>query len=364
MTTLEKFLRDVWYPEAHHDLNPACLFLSVPALLYGAVIRLRNLSYDRGWLPQESLRRPVISVGNLTVGGTGKTPMVIRLADLLRSWGLRPAVLSRGYGGRNTKGVNVVSDGRGTLSGPEDSGDEPILIARRLPGVPVLTGPRRSVIGEYAVGHFGSDVLILDDGFQHRSLRRDLDIVLMDGRHPLGNGHLIPWGPLREPFSSLERADLVVLTRAAEDGKAPVEKRLEEELPTVPVFKARHRPRRLTGADGIPRPLSDLRGRKVYAFAGIARPDSFRESIEALQGVMVGFRAFSDHHRYREGDLAEIEKEAGSLAADLIVTTEKDEVKLASHIEFASRVWTLGVDLEIIEEEDRFASLVRKRLNL
>lgn len=361
---MEKFLRNIWYSEKNHDLNPAHLFLFLPALFYSAATRLRNLSYDHGLLGQASLRCPVISVGNLSVGGTGKTPMVIHLAGLVAGWGLKPAVLSRGYGGRSGKDVNVVSDGRNVFSEPDEGGDEPFLIARRLPAVPVLTGPRRAVTGEYAIGHFGADVMILDDGFQHRSLRRDLDIVLMDSRHPLGNGHLLPRGPLREPFSSLRRADLIVLTRAEKGGKPPFESRLAEELPSIPVFKSCHSPRRLTEGNGISHPPSDLRGRRIYAFAGVARPDSFRECIESLQGMIVGFGAFSDHHRYRAGDLTEMEKEARSLGADLILTTEKDGVKLAPYGDFASRVWTLDVDLEIIGEEERFAALIRNRLGI
>jgi tetraacyldisaccharide 4'-kinase len=361
---LEKLLKNIWYPENNHDLTPAHLFLSIPALLYSAAIRLRNLSYDHGLLGQKSLRCPVISVGNLTVGGTGKTPMVIHLAGLLAGWGLKPAVLSRGYGGRSTKEVTIISDGRSILSGPDEGGDEPFLIARRLPAVPVLTGPRRAVTGEYALSHFGTDVVILDDGFQHRSLRRDLDIVLMDSHHPLGNGHLLPRGPLREPFSSLKRADIIVFTRAIKGGKTHFESRLAEELPSITVFKSCHRPGRLMEGEGISRPLSDLAGRNIYAFAGVARPDSFRESIESLQGTIVGFRAFSDHHRYGAVDLAELEKEARSLSADLVLTTEKDGVKLTPYGEFASRVWTLGIELEMIEEAERFATLIRKKLSI
>jgi tetraacyldisaccharide 4'-kinase len=364
MTKLENFLKNIWYTEKNHDLNPVHLFLYIPSLIYSAVIRLRNLSYDHGLLKQKRLRCPVISVGNLTVGGTGKTPMVIELAGLFMGWGLKPAVLSRGYGGKSTKEVDVISDGRSILSGPDEGGDEPFLVARRLPAVPVLTGIRRAVTGEHALEHFGIDVVVLDDGFQHRSLRRDLDIVLLDGGHPLGNGHLIPRGPLREPFSSLKRADIIVLTRAGKSGKTPFESRLAEELPSIPVFKACHRPGRLTEGDGTSRPLSDLTGRKIYAFAGVARPDSFRESIESLQGVIVGFRAFPDHHLYTAEDIAEIEKEAGSLAADLILTTEKDGVKLAPCGKFANRIWILGIELDIIEEKERFVTLIRKKLGI
>lgn len=364
MTTLEKLLTNIWYTEKNHDLNPAYFFLSFSALLYSAAIRLRNLFYDHGLLGQAGLRCPVISVGNLSVGGTGKTPMVIHLAGLMAGWGLKPAVLSRGYRGGSGKKVNVVSDGRSILSGPGDGGDEPLLIAGRLPAVPVLTGPRRSVTGEYALSHFGIDIVILDDGFQHRSLQRNLDIVLLDGRLPLGNGRLIPRGPLREPFSSLKRADLIVLTRAVTGEKTPFESRLAEELPSIPVFKSCHSPRRLTEGRENSRPLSDLAGRKIYAFAGVARPDSFRESIESLQGTIVGFRVFPDHHRYRSEDLAELEKEARSLGADLVLTTEKDGVKLTPHGEFASRVWTLGIELEIIEEAERFETVIRKKLGV
>lgn len=364
MTKLENFFKNIWYTEKNHDSNPVHLLLYVLSLIYTAVIRLRNLSYDHGLLREKRLRCPVVSVGNLTVGGTGKTPMVIELARLFGGWGLKPAVLSRGYGGKSTKEVNVISDGRSILSGPDEGGDEALFMARRLPAVPVLTGSRRAVTGEHALDHFGVDIVILDDGFQHRSLRRDLDIVLLDSGHPLGNGHLIPRGPLREPFSSLERADLIVLTRTGKSEKTPFESRLEEEFPAIPVFKARHRPERLTEGDGTSRPPSHLGGKKIYAFAGLAHPDSFRQSIESLQGVLVGFKAFPDHHRYTAGDLAEIEKEAGSLAAELILTTEKDGVKLTPYGEFASRVWILGIDVEIIEEKERFATLIRKKLGI
>lgn len=364
MTKLENFLKNIWDTEKNHDLNPVHLFLYVLSLIYAAVIRLRNLSYDHGLLKQKRLRCPVISVGNLTVGGTGKTPMVIELAGLFMGWSLKPAVLSRGYGGKSTKEMNVISDGRSILSGPDEGGDEPLLIARRLPAVPVLTGSQRAVTGEHAIEHFGIDVAILDDGFQHRSLRRDLDIVLLDSGHPLGNGHLIPRGPLREPFSSLNRADLIVLTRAGKSGKTLFERRLAEEFPAIPVFKACHRTGRLTEGDGTFRPPSYLTGKKIYAFAGLAHPDSFRESIELLQGVIVGFRAFPDHHPYTAGDIADIEKEAGSLSADLILTTEKDGVKLAPCREFANRVWILGIDVEIIEEKERFVTLIRKKLGI
>ena len=200
MRSLEEMLKEIWEGErtagASVAVASALRLLSLP---YGAAVALRNHLYDRELLRTAKLPCPVVSVGNLTVGGTGKTPTVILLAALLKEHGHRPAVLSRGYGGHAKASVNVVSDGNRILLGWREAGDEPVLIAGALPGVPVLTGPKRFLTGRAAVERFGADVLILDDAFQHRSLFRDIDIVLIDAARPFGNGFLLPRGPLREP---------------------------------------------------------------------------------------------------------------------------------------------------------------------
>ncbi|MBW2599013.1 MAG: tetraacyldisaccharide 4'-kinase [Deltaproteobacteria bacterium] len=182
------------------------------SILYSGVVRLRNLFYQTGLFKVRKLGCRVISVGNITVGGTGKTPMVIMLANLLNEKGYRPAILSRGYAGKGKSRVNIVSDGKNLLMSPKNAGDEPALIAKSVRNVPVITGKNRYLTGKYAIEHFRADVLILDDAFQHRSVFRDIDIVLLDNQKPFGNGFTIPRGELREPASALERADIIVKT--------------------------------------------------------------------------------------------------------------------------------------------------------
>jgi tetraacyldisaccharide 4'-kinase len=335
-------------------LRGSLRLLSVP---YGAAVALRNSLYDRGFIRQAKLPCPVVSVGNLTVGGTGKTPTVIFLARLLKRQGRHPAVLSRGYGGRSRAPVNIVSDGNRILPGWQEVGDEPILIARSLPGIPVLTGSRRFLTGQAAVEKFGADVLILDDAFQHRALFRNLDIVLMDAQRPFGNGALLPRGPLRERPEGLRRAHLIVRTGAETD--------IVDSFPEtfgLPFFRGIHRPLELVAAGGgRPLPLAGLQGRKILAFAGIGRPDSFLKSLTGLGAEVVSFRAFPDHHPYGAGDLDELVRLAGVSGAERIVTTEKDAVRLAGSPDFLDRVLSLRIGMEI-EPAEAFAELIFSRV--
>jgi len=248
----------MWGDPRNEFRRPLHIFFYLLSLPYGAAVRARNRLFDLGALPQQDVGCPVVSVGNLSVGGTGKTPMAIRVAGMLADRGMRPAVLSRGYGGRSAAPVLVVSDGGRILAGPDEAGDEPVLIARRLPGVPVLAGAKRAVTGRYARENLGADVLVLDDGFQHRWIRRDLDIVLLDSRAPLGNGFLLPRGPLREPPEALGRAGAVVFTRS-EDTAPPSDKGLAAILRGRPVLRTRIRPVKLVAADGTEMPFPDWR---------------------------------------------------------------------------------------------------------
>ena len=243
-------LEGIWYRPGRRPAVTLFWPLYALSLPYGAAIGLRNRLYNGGGLPRTKLPCPVISVGNLTVGGTGKTPLVMLLAELMQEAGQRPAILSRGFGGRSTRGVQVVSDGRRLLATPETAGDEPVLMARTLPSVPVLTGPDRVRTGKVALDRFGAKLLILDDAFQHRRLVRDLDIVLTDLALPFGNGCLLPAGPLREPVQALRRARIVIRTGS------------EAEARTTPAsaddggLRGFHRPCELSAAtapSGIPR---------------------------------------------------------------------------------------------------------------
>jgi len=305
---------------------PEHLVLQLPlralAGLFGAVVRMRNRYYDR----PSALHRapvPVISVGNLTVGGTGKTPMVAWLARRLKEAGGRPAVVSRGYGGTSGRGPNVVSDGSGPGCGPDECGDEPFLLASSLPGVAVVVGHDRPAGADAAAG-LGCDVVLLDDGFQHRRLARDLDIVLLDAAKPFGNGRLLPAGPLREPPSALARAGLVLVTRSGPGGvPVEIERVVRSFQRDVPVLPAGHRRVGFFDATGE----SVEAPPRAVLFCGIGSPELFRRDVEAEGVEVVAFEPGRDHRRYDEADLARLRACAASHGA-VLITTEKDRVRL------------------------------------
>jgi tetraacyldisaccharide 4'-kinase len=282
------------------------------------------------------------------MGGTGKTPFVIMLASMLKTEGFRPAVLSRGYGGKNRKSINVVSDGERVLLGSSGAGDEPFLIAKSIAGIPVVTGRDRYSTGKYAVEHFGSNVLILDDAFQHRSIYRDIDIVLMNEERPFGNGFLIPRGELREPGAALERADIVVLIGSEErelPGSTPSFTKVERDLC---VFRAYRDPECVVRGDsGEKLPLDYMRGKRILAFSGIARPDSFKKTITSAGGKLSGFLPFPDHHRYGRRDIESIKKSFSEVSAQMLLTTEKDGVKLFDFPDFLDNVCILKIGMKV-----------------
>lgn len=336
-------------------LRAVLRFFSLP---YRGGVAARNRLYDLGLLPQMKLPCPVISVGNLTVGGTGKTPTVILLANLLREKGRRPAVLSRGYGGRARGPVSIVSNENRILMEWGEAGDEPVLIARAVPGVPVLTGTKRHLTGRAAVEQCNANVLILDDAFQHRQLFRDLDIVLINAAAPFGNGRLLPEGPLREPKASLRRAHLLIRTGAEGD---PIEP-LEETASGMPFFRGIHRPQGIIeGRTGRLLQAALLQSEKVCAFAGIGRPEIFRRSLISLGAQVVSFRIFPDHYPYTHSDLDALRRLAKETGANRIITTEKDGIRLTDFPEFQAEISLLRVEMEITPREP-FAELIFSRL--
>jgi tetraacyldisaccharide 4'-kinase len=353
----EERVQQIWSEERGADPTGAVrAVLRLLSLPYQGAVAARNRLYDRGILRQERLPCPVISVGNLTVGGTGKTPTVILIARMLREKGRRPAVLSRGYGGTARAPVNTVSDGKQILMGWRAAGDEPILIAKAVPGVPVLIGPERVRTGRTAIERYSADVLILDDAFQHRALFRDLDVVLLDSARPLGNGSLLPRGPLREPQEALWRAHLLIRT-----GDPGSEDPLPE-LPSLPSFRSVHRPRSLVeAATGRALPLAELRGKKVCAFAGIGNPAAFRQTLAGLGAEVIAFRAFPDHHPYGPSDLEALRRLADEVAAERTVTTEKDGIRLADFPDFLLELSLLRIGMEITPA-DAFAELLFSRV--
>jgi tetraacyldisaccharide 4'-kinase len=324
----------------------------------------------RAWTFSVGLRRvrrlpcPVISVGNLTVGGTGKTPCTVALAQRLRTWGQAPGILLRGYGRRGS-GVRVAADTPTGLPRWEAVGDEAVLLARRLPGVPVVVGADRFQSGQEALRRSRLDVLLLDDGFQHRQLHRDLDVVLVDATDPFGGGRLLPRGRLREPVAALRRAGAVILSRSdqASDLRG-LRRRLEQLAPEAVQILARHRPSGLMDpAGGGERPPGWLSGRRLLAVSGIANPEGFHRSLTDLGGVLAGTLAFPDHHPYGPADIARTRQVAEEARAELIITTEKDAVRLAARegSEFARpALLVLRVELELFEGAEALDALLRR----
>jgi len=341
---------------ARRDWTAATPCLALGAAVYGPMACIHRLAYERGVLKARRLPGFVLSVGNLTAGGTGKTPAVACLAQWTRSRGFSAAVLSRGYKRSAGNGPLVVSDGTALLAGPWSAGDEPCLLARRLEGVPVIVGADRWQAGMLAHRQFGAEIFILDDGFQHHRLARDVDLVLLDGREPFGNGHLLPWGPLREPQRVLRRADALILTgcgRASGREEAAL-RALERGFPGKPVFKASHRPEEcMFPYEGRPVPLDRLRGVPALGFAGIAAPERFRETLLSLGVDIVDFRVFPDHHRYTAGDILSLRRAGEAVGARYLLTTEKDWVKIEA-LELDSRkIGFLRIRFEPVPGEER-----------
>ncbi|MDD5556495.1 MAG: tetraacyldisaccharide 4'-kinase [bacterium] len=323
--------------------------LLLPAsLLYRLGVASRHAAYRAGLVRRRRLPRPVVSVGNLVAGGTGKTPAVRLLAAGLLARGIRPAVLSRGYGApRRGAPPLVVSDGTRPLLGAGEAGDEPVMLARALPGVPVIVDPDRARGGEAAM-RFDPGVFILDDGFQHLRLARDADILLLDCRLPFGNGRLLPAGLLREPPSALRRADIIVLTRCESPPDPSLLSRIGRENPRARLFTARHEPARLVElTSGAARGLASLAGARVAAFAGTGRPDDFFETLRSCGAAVVAAHAFPDHHPYLPAEIAAIAAGASSAGASAIVTTEKDAARLPAAPRLPVPLLALGVEMRI-----------------
>jgi tetraacyldisaccharide 4'-kinase len=312
--------------------------LTACSWLYGAGAWLARAAAEHGVRPRRRLPGAVVSVGNLLVGGTGKTPFAAWLARSLHARGHKVALASRGYGRSGREPVEVVSDGRHVRGSAERVGDEPVWLAGRAPGVPVLVGRDRGLVGLRALSGFGAELLVLDDGFQHHRLARDVDFVCFDGGFGLGNGHLLPRGPLREPLSALRRADALVCL----EGPLPAgdEARVRAAAPSATWFSVRRRPASLRPlAGGAAEAPERLRGAGVGVLSGIARPQRLRRSLEALGAHVVAERAFPDHHRFTPRDVAGLGAEA-----PLWVTTEKDAVKLVSG-------WCAGADVRVLAED-------------
>lgn len=313
-------------------------FLHALSFVYGGLVNLKLGCYRLGIFPRHQLDCYVISLGNITVGGTGKTPTAQRLAKDIHSLGYRVVILNRGYRAKWTGGeVGVVSDGVNMHMSAAEAGDEAFMLARHLPDIPVLIGRERYVTGSYAIEHFGAEVAILDDGYQHWQLRRDLDILLIDAVNVFGNGYMLPRGTLREPKSNIARADVCLLTKvdqATEESRQYINEVIAKENPQALVAESVHQPQCLinianySGADLAAVDITFLQGRRVLAISAIGNPDSFERTLTNLGAAVIESLRYPDHHDYTVQELIDANNLAQQMEADAVVTTEKDAVKI------------------------------------
>ena len=339
--------------------------LTFLSFLYGLAVRLRVFFYRKGIYRSRSLPCRVISVGNLTLGGTGKTPFVILLGEMINRRGYRTAVLSRGYRGKYEGPCALVSDGDRILMDPLQAGDEPCLIAGKLKGVPVIVGRERWIAGRFAIDRFRTEVLILDDGFQHLALKRDLDFLLLDSFSPFGNGRLFPRGELREPISQARRADALVLTKGElDDMITNLGKRFTNLLEGKHVFRVQYEPEGITvwGQEKV-LPCLNLKKKRILAFSGLARPESFEKTLRGLEAEIVKFEIFPDHYAYEGKDLEALREKALRAGAEAMVTTEKDMVRIKDFPSGTIPLWVLSVR-HVFPGEDltRFETFLFERL--
>lgn len=348
--------------------------LALASSVYGGAMAARASLYKKGVFKSGKLPCYVISIGNLTAGGTGKTPMTLFVARLLRDLGYTVAVVSRGYRGQMETSGGVVSDGRRLFQTAAKAGDEPFLMACLLTGIPVVVGKNRYQAGLLAHERFNPDVVVLDDGFQHLKLKRDLNLVLMDATHPFGNGQLIPRGLLREPATALNRAQGIILTRCADP--AEFSNSDERRFSGKPVFKTCHQ--QIIRTFGRPlgqtlegktdrsffshtRPLSTLNGKRVIAFSGLADNAQFFDSLRDAGCEVVKTVSFPDHHAYLPPDVDRLAEKCRNFHVDAVVTTAKDAVKIDFPCTFPAEV--IAVDVRIqFSEIDRFTAFLLDRL--
>ncbi|MET0263429.1 MAG: tetraacyldisaccharide 4'-kinase [Rariglobus sp.] len=351
-------------------------FLQGLSYIFSGIAQSRLWLYKKRILHDQPLGCLVVVVGNLTVGGTGKTPVVEKFARALRDRGRRVAILSRGYRSKSAPmwkkwwyrlshtaepPPRIVSDGQRVLLDSEQAGDEPYMLARNLPGVFVIVDKNRVKAGTYAIKKFGCDTLILDDGFQYLPLKGRLNLLLVDKTNPFGNGQLLPRGILREPIKHLKRASYVFLTKSDGVRDVELEELIQKHNPGVDIIECAHRPQYLQrfGTDER-QPLEWLRGKKVGAFSGIAVPESFEKFVRDLGGNIAFTRRFLDHYRFTSEDFVSIFTEGIEQKVEFIVTTEKDAVRLPDGLPCAVPIYYLRLEIDIIRGASDFDEAVER----
>lgn len=351
-------------------MTPSFSLLPLSAV-YKAVTRARLAAYRRGWLSVSKLPASVISVGNLTTGGTGKTPLV---EWLCRAIGREPpgqagtglnrrvkkvCVLTRGYGRNNPKSQVVVSNGTELLASEREAGDEPFLLARNLLGIAaVISNSNRAAAGQWAVKNLGAEVFVLDDGFQHLRLARDLNIVTLDATNPWGGGNMLPAGRLREPITGLSRADCVVITRTEQvEDLTAITAALERLAGAIPIFSSRMVASGFRKLDGAGVDRKSILSQPLGAFCGVGNPESFFTQLRR-EGLTPAFtRSFADHHNYSQSELDALVDAAKAQGAEGLITTAKDATKLSA-LNLVLPCYVLEIQI-LIDEEDRLDDIVR-----
>ena len=356
-----------------------CGILFIASRFYRMGNQFRIWMYDKRVIRHHALGCLVVSIGNLSCGGTGKTPVVEVFARSLSSQGRRVAILSRGYRSRkrplwfrlkhlfSTQKIElppkVVSDGKDLLLNSEYAGDEPFMLASNLKNVAVLVDKDRVKSGIYAITRFHSDVIILDDGFQYLMLKPHINIVLVDSTDPFGNGHVLPRGILREPIKNIRRADYVFLTKS--DGShriAHLKRFIRRHTRRAEIIECCHRPQYLVRlfSGGAREPLDRLRGAKVAALSAIARPESFERFLEEFGAVLVLRDHYADHHRYTQQEIIDFINEAKAAGAEFIVTTEKDAVRIPRILRCDVPLYYLRIEIDILSGQESFDQCISR----
>lgn len=345
------------------------VLLKAVSMVFTAVVTMRLFFYNVGIFRRYPLGCQVISVGNITAGGTGKTPVVEIFARELQKSGRKVAILSRGYRKKELpwyqrlfretiEPPRVVSDGKRLLLDSEMGGDEPYMLASNLPGVAVLVDKNRVKSGRYAVKRFGCDTLILDDGFQYQKLRHRLEIVLVDKTNPFGNTNMLPRGVLREPIRNLKRADFIFITKSDGCSEA-LRSRIRELNTTAEIIECRHKPqflRNVYTAEHVP--LEWLKGRTVTTLSGIAVPQSFENSLRLMGARVIYCERYADHHRYCAQEIIDAVNKSADLRADALLTTEKDAVRFPRLESTPVPVFYLRVDIDLLNGAENFHDAV------
>jgi len=380
LSKIKKKIQNIMTGEGGSSLSSVEFILFTLSIFYGGLVKFRSKAYDKGIIKSKKLSCKVISIGNITVGGTGKTPMTIYVAELVQRLGFVVVVISRGYKGELEKTGGIVSNGKTVLMGPEKAGDEPFMLAARLNNIPVIVGKDRFEAGMQAVKNFNPDVIILDDAFQHLKLQRDINLVLLDAKHPFGNLRLLPRGILREPPSSLLRSDAFVMTRSGLASEIEVKNTLtglKEFTQSKPVFKTshasyayivkkgKHIPFESISTSSLLYDFDFLKNRKVFTFAGIARNNDFFHTVESFKCDTADFLGFEDHHRYSDNDLNRIFSLAEKANVEFLITTEKDYARIANRTTLPVDLVVIGIEISFINDDSKaFADFIKNNLSV